>query len=484
MVNRRNDEIPESLAIVIYGATGDITHRKIMPGLFMLYKDGSLPKKTKIIAYARREKNSESYRGEVIDSLHNFLAITSDENALAKSFSRIIHYHQFDYHELDGFIELKKELSSFAPQRTIYYLATSSVDFVAITEHLGGVRLNTKDSIIVAEKPFGHDEKSAMVLDQTLKKYFSESQIFRIDHYLGKEAIQNIISARFSNVFDHLLNRDFVDHIQIIADEKVGVEKRGGYYDRTGALRDMVQNHLLQMLALATMDAPMKMDTRSIRDGKIKALSAIRKFSRVDYLKDTVFGQYGEGEIDGVKVRGYRSEERVGNGSSTDTFAALKVFLDNRRWKGVPIYMRTGKRLARKVTKITYVFKRAGLSKKGVPNAIELQIFPDEEVFIRINVKKKGRDFSTTPLTLGICQAKEQRTAMQEAYARLLYDSMLGDQTLFVRADETFETWRFIDSITRWWGKHPMKFPNYAAGSRGPKEADTLIRRDKREWML
>lgn len=483
--------MPKSTAFVIFGATGDLAHRKIIPALFLLYQKRKISD-FRILCFARQEKHSEKYRSEVYDEAKEHGFFSEEDKKAWDEFEKRIEYRRFDYYDEEEYIMLAKELIGY--EKTIFHPAVSFIDGMAILGNLKKLKERKaessiiKNSSIVIEKPFGEDLRTARKLNAALKTCFKEKQIFRIDHYLGKDAVQNIIAIKFANIFEYLLNKNIVDHVQIIAEESLGVGRRGGYYNRTGTLKDMVQNHLLQLLALVAMDSPASLSAKSMQKEKEKILSSLKPFSKSDAIKNIVLGQYDSGLVNQKRVPAYIQEERIGAGSTTETFACLKCAISNRRWQGVPFYIKTGKRLTKKMTRIIIVFKDAKSNKKLFKttdkNFISINIYPEQGVSMKINMKKE-ETFETSSSSITSLQSSSgiKKFPAQNAYMRLLIDVLDGEHVLFQSAKEIEYMWKFIDSIEKNIDREKLGFPNYAAGSDGPRAAKQLIERDGREWM-
>jgi glucose-6-phosphate 1-dehydrogenase len=486
-----------SCIMVIFGGTGDLTHRKLMPALYNLQCEKKLPYHFAVVSVGRRDKNNKEYRYEVYDSIRSFARFKIDEQTWGQLRQRI-YYEKFNFTEDDGYTRLDTFLKKLDDQyqtggNRIYYLAVAPEYFDVIVEklHRHGMARNTGPwQRVVIEKPFGRDLPSARILNEKITAVFTESNTYRIDHYLGKEMLQNIMVIRFANMlFEPVWNNQFIDNIQILSCEKVGAGSRAGYYEQAGALRDMMQNHMLQLLTLTTIEPPASLDTESIRDEKVKVLRSLEQFSPEQVFKNVVRGQYGPGVIDDEEISGYRQEDRVSPTSDTETFIALKVHIDNFRWAGVPFYIRTGKRMPVKSTEIIIQFKPlpnilfareyGGLD----PNLLVIKIQPKEGIFLQFNAKKPGTENIIVPVQMDFCQNCRPGTNSPEAYERLLYDVMRGDSTLFARWDEVEYSWKFVDHIAAAWKERKPNFPNYAAGSWGPAEAAELLARDNREWL-
>jgi glucose-6-phosphate 1-dehydrogenase len=489
--------VPQPCSIVIFGATGDLTNRKLMPALYNLAADGDLPPAVGIIGFARREKNDEQFRTELETATRKF-SRQAVRDEIWKTFAQSIFYHQSEFGDEAGYEALVKRLDTIDKERgtrgnRLFYFAAAPDQFESILKHLKTAGLNEtcKGSWarVIVEKPFGTDLASARELNRIVRDSFTEEQTYRIDHFLGKETAQNILVLRFANaIFAPLWNTHYIDHVQITAAETLGVEGRAGFYERAGALRDMVQNHLLQLLCLVAMEPPMDLSADSIRDEKVKVVRSLRRFARSDVAANVVRGQYAEGAINGKPVGGYRQEPNVKPDSETETFVALRLFIDDWRWADVPIYMRVGKRLPKSATEISIHFKKAPavLFNKDLQdqNVLVIRIQPDEGIALRIHAKVPGASFRVEPVKMDFHYGTSFGKASPEAYERLLLDAMSGDATLFARRDEVEEAWAFIDVIEHAWaakkGAPGLFF--YPAGSWGPEEADDLLARDGHAW--
>lgn len=490
---------PKPCNVVIFGASGDLTARKLVPALYNLQVDGELPASTRVIGFARREKTDESFRGELLDAAQKFSRQGADPAVWADFASRL-HYHQGEFGNEEAYASLAKRLAEFDQNlgtagNRLFYLSVAPSEFSGILSLLEKYGLNRAAdgcwSRVIIEKPFGKDQASAHALNQTVSNVFHEDSIYRIDHYLGKETAQNIMVLRFANaIFEPLWNHRFIDHIQITASEPMGVEKRGPYYDASGALRDMVQNHLLQLLCLVAMEPPADLRPDSVRDEKLKVVRALRKKDSASILTDVVRGQYIAGDVMGKPAPAYRDEERVNPQSQTETFVAMKLQIDNWRWSGVPFYMRVGKRMPKHGGEIAIHFKRPpGVlfnSADAAPgaNVLVIRIQPDEGISLRIQSKRPGTQLSLEPVKMDFHYGTSFGRPSPEAYERLILDAMVGDATLFARRDEVDAAWSFIDSIEHAWHAEDSSVPlcTYPAGSWGPAEADDLLGRDGRAW--
>ena len=493
---------PPSTALVIIGGTGDLTHRKLIPALYDLASDGLLPERFKVIGCARTELSDEAYRKELYDSLKIY-SRRPVSPADWKDFAKSISYHELDATEVEDFKKLKKRLESVCKEgdedyNYLYYLATSPRFFGPVAANFKAAGLvedpykGFRTTSLVVEKPFGRDFDSAQALNRELRASFDEKQIYRIDHYLGKETVQNILVFRFANgIFEPLWNRQHIDHIQLALCEDIGVGNRAGYFDKNGILRDIVQNHLLQMLALLCIEPPFSLsDANSIRDEKVKVLQSIKRLKPHQVKEHVVRGQYQAGHIHGKKVKGYLQEEGVDSQSLSDTFVALRLEIDNWRWAGVPFYIRTGKRLPKRIAEITIYFKKPpGSLFKGRQvgeldyNVLAIQVQPDESISLKIASKAPGPRMRVRPAVLDFSYGDVFGVPSPDAYERLLLDAMKGDSTLFTRDDEIEEAWDIVMPILDCWQNDPEQaLYQYAAGTWGPSEASSILHPDGHIW--
>ena len=485
--------------LVIFGGAGDLTKRKLVPALCNLAEQGFLPQQFALVVVSYTELTTDSLRERFAADMKKF-ALRPVNPSIATRLIGHTYYVRGEFGEAATYGNLKAALSDIAQQDNIpsnhfYYLAVAPRFFGEIVKQLGAAGLaqekNGQWRRVVIEKPFGHDLESARALNAEIKQVLDERQIYRIDHYLGKETVQNLMMFRFGNgIFEPIWNRRYIDHVQITASETVGVEQRGGYYDTSGALRDMVPNHLFQLVSLTGMEPPISFDANAVRDEQAKVLHAIQPFTPEDVLTKTVRGQYAAGTMDGKQVPAYRDETNVNASSSTETFVAMKLLIDNWRWADIPFYLRTGKHLARRVTEIAIQFKRAPFHLfRNTPvdtlrsNRLVITIQPEESISLRFGAKVPGPIMQQGAVDMCFNYADYFGSAPSTGYERLLYDCMIGDATLFQRADMVEAGWSVITPVLDvWQALEPRDFPNYAAGTWGPKEADELLARNGREW--
>ena len=485
--------------IVIFGATGDLTKRKLIPALYNLAQNHLLPEQFSIVGIGRSEIPTEDFRDKIRQALLEFAAGEVDFDLCDWLISRL-HYLAGNFQDAQTYQTLAQKLSSIDEEQGtqgnyLHYLATSPAFFSTIAEKLGAANLLKEEAEqwrrVIFEKPFGRDLASAQSLNQDISQVLSESQIYRIDHYLGKETVQNILIFRFGNgLFEPIWNYRYIDHVQITVAEKVGVEGRGGYYDRSGALRDMVQNHLFQLLAMVAMEPPVSFEANAVRDEKSKVLRAIEPLTPETVLSNTVRGQYGAGVAENSEMPAYRKESRVDPDSQTETYAAMKLTIDNWRWAGVPFYLRTGKRLPERVSEIAIQFKQAPsmlfrdtITDQPTPNFLVLRIQPNEGISLQFGAKVPGPQVQMSSVDMDFCYANYFDAVPTTGYETLLYDCAIGDATLFQRSDNVELGWEVVTPILDVWQAVPAReFSNYAASSWGPKAADELLDKDGREW--
>jgi glucose-6-phosphate 1-dehydrogenase len=490
----------EPCTLVIFGASGDLTARKLIPALYHLSKDRQLPADMRIVGFARREKSTASWREELREALDQHSRSHPVDAAVWSAFAERVHYCQGDIGDAAAYVKLAELIRAFPSEalqhNLLFYLATSPSQFSVVAEQLHEAKLLHRDGHghwqrLVIEKPFGRDLASARALNHELTRFAHEQQVFRIDHYLGKETVQNILTFRFANsIFERLWHRDAVDHIQITVSEQLGVGPRGGYYEEAGALRDMVQNHLMQVLALVTMEPPVSLDAEPVRDEKVKLLSSLRRMQPGQVAAQVVRGQYVEGFVAGAAQQAYRQEPKVDPHSNMETFVALKVFIDNWRWSGVPIYLRTGKAMPISASEVRVQFKptphvlfAAQCGPLLDANALTLRLQPNEGIALRFTGKVPGVGYGLRPVRMQFSYDSEFGAYTPEAYERLLLDAIAGDATLFIRRDEVEQAWDIVDSIRAGWDGRPLGNGEfYPAGNWGPHLADQLLSQSGRVW--
>jgi glucose-6-phosphate 1-dehydrogenase len=489
----------EPCTIVIFGASGDLTARKLIPALYHLFKENQMPHDFRVVGFARRDKTDDSWRMELRAALDQYSRTKPVDETVWSAFAKNIFYCQGDLTDDAAYKKLETQLTEFGSgplrENLLFYLAISPSQFgeVAAQIHRAGL-LNKEGTAwqrIVVEKPFGHDLASAQALNRDLTRYAHEAQVFRIDHYLGKETVQNILMFRFSNsIFEKLWNRNSVDQVQITVSEKLGVGERGGYYEEAGALRDMVQNHMLQVLSLIAMEPPVSLEAESVRDEKVKLLKSIRPITPDDVAQQVVRGQYLTGTVAGESRPGYRQEPKVKPDSNVETYVALKLFIDNWRWSGVPFYLRTGKNLPMSASEVRIQFRptpnvlfAARCGNNVDANALTLRLQPNEGISLRFNGKVPGTELDVRPVRMHFSYDAEFGAYTPEAYERLLLEAIAGDATLFIRRDEVEAAWQIVDSIRNGWNSQPLTEREfYAAGTWGPMTADDLLAQLGHTW--
>ena len=493
--------LPQSLILVIFGGSGDLTKRKLIPSLYQLFKQGKLPERFAVLALGRTDYTDETYRPHLDESLQRYLAEGEYDASLAEQFLSGVHYLSMDPSEVADYPKLKESLARLDerianPGNYIYYLSTPPSLYGVIPQHLDEVGLNKEETVgpdgetqairrIVIEKPFGYDLASALELNEIYRSAFHEHQLYRIDHFLGKETVQDIMALRFANgIFEPLWNRNYIERVEITAVENMGIESRGGFYDQTGALRDMVQNHLAQLVALTAMEPPVQFNADLFRNEVVKVYQSFRPMTKEEIRGSVVRGQYTESEWKGEHHRAYREEDKIPADSRTETFVAMKLFVDNWRWQGVPFYIRTGKMMPTKVTEIVVHFRPTPhrmfttIDGETIPNQLIIRIQPNEGISLKFAAKVPGSGFEVKRVSMNFTYDQLGGIASGDAYSRLLEDCMLGDPTLFTRSDAVEMSWRFFDPILSSWQEEDFPLYGYPAGTWGPKQSDTIIDRE------
>jgi glucose-6-phosphate 1-dehydrogenase len=491
----RLPKVPEPAVAVIFGASGDLTARKLVPALYDLAEGRRLPMEFAVVGVSRTEMSHEEFRKRLRGALDQQRPGRVSDGVWS-SFCGCVFYLRGDSKDPQTYRELKRFLRDLDAGRgtqgnRVYYLASSPSLVSPIVERLGEAGMNEGEgggwARLVVEKPFGRDLTSARELNRDIRRYFRERQIYRIDHYLGKETVQNILALRFANgIFEPVWSQHYVDHVQITVAEDIGVGTRGAFYEEAGALRDIVQNHLMQVLCLTAMEPPVAFDAESVREEKVKVLKAVRRVPDNEVASYAVRGQYTRGWVWGEEVPGYRKEKNVAPDSTTETYVALKLFIDNWRWAGVPFYVRTGKRLPKRVTEIAVQFKptpHAPFAGAGEiePNVLVVRVQPEEGISMKIGAKVPGTGFEIRSVNMDLLYGTAFLEEVPDAYQRLLLDLLLGDPTLFIRADEAEGAWEILDPVVRAWSESEKVSP-YPAGTWGPEEAEELIECDGRRW--
>jgi glucose-6-phosphate 1-dehydrogenase len=488
-------------AIVIFGASGDLTHRKLIPALFDLFRAGLISKNFAVLGFARSPLTNEDFRRTAREGIEQFTSADDTSKRGWDEFSNCLHYMSGHFDDPASYALLRERLAKIdvahgTQGNRLFYMATPPELFQGITAQLGQAGLHERHNEqsfvrLVIEKPFGVNLETARELNQAVQSVFRESQVFRIDHYLGKETVQNILAFRLANgIFEPIWNRNFVDHVQLTVAETVGVERRGGYYDEIGAFRDVVENHMLQLLSIVAMEPPVVFEAEPVRDEKLKVLKALRRIPPEQTGEFTLRGQYTAGTMEGRPVSSYRGEEKVAPDSWTETFVVLRLQIDNWRWAGTPFYLRHGKRMPKRATEIAIQFKRAPQmffpgEERLEANVLAMRIQPDEGISLRFGAKQPGPTMQLQEVDMNFLYGSSfgpNAVDSSDAYERLLLDAMLGDRTLFTRADEVEQAWKWAEDIQEGWSQRPNNVHFYPAGSWGPPWADAFIERDGRQW--
>lgn len=478
--------------MIIFGASGDLTKRKLIPALYSLYTNNRLQKDFSVIGAARTAYSDEEYRAYILEQMEEFVKTGDRDEAHFKDFVTHLYYQPMDPSKADQYTTLKQKIQEVAneeqPDNMLFYLATPPSLYGVVPLHLKAVGLNTPGSRIIVEKPFGYDLQSALELGKTYDTAFQEHQIFRIDHFLGKETAQNILAFRFANgIFEPVWNRNYIDYVEVTAVENLGIENRGGFYESTGALRDMVQNHLIQLVALTAMEPPAVFNADSFRNEVVKVYNSLRPLSDKDLREHIVRGQYTAGN----RRKGYREEKGVSPESRTETFVAMRLNIDNWRWSGVPFYIRTGKQMPTKVTEIVIHFRETphqmfGNVAGGIrpqANLLTIRIQPNEGISLKIGMKVPGAGFEVKRVAMDFSYDQLGDTPITDGYARLIDDCIQGDPTLFTRNDAVEASWRFFDPVLQFWHEHEdAPLYGYPAGTWGPKESDVLMKDHEADW--
>lgn len=500
----QTSNVTEPCILVIFGATGDLTARKLMPALYNLAREGQLPPHFSCVGFARREKSHEEFRKEMHEAVSNFSRVKPIDDQLWERFGQNLFYHISDFDDDKGYQSLNTFLSELDQKlgtkgNRVFYLSIQPSFFPLVVEklRLNGLLYNAEEvkdkwSRVIIEKPFGHDLETSKKLQDTLTKHLSESQLYRIDHYLGKETVQNLLVFRFANsIFESIWNNRYIDHVQVTVAEEIGIGSRGKFFEEAGILRDIVQNHMMQLLSLVAMEPPVSLDANDIRDEKVKVLKALRPIDMANFGNYVVRGQYGPGFVEGKSAKGYREENNVAKDSAIETYVALQMFVDNWRWVGTPFFIRAGKRLPKRTTEIAITFKdipgvlfqQSGNNNEN--NVLTIRIQPNEGISLKINCKVPGPSSPIQPVKMDFRYDSYFGVSPPEAYERLICDCMLGESTLFARIDEVEASWKiFTPVLERWQESAPSDFPNYASGTWGPKTADEMIQKEGRNWRI
>lgn len=485
--------------VIIFGASGDLTKRKLIPALYRLTQERLLPAEFAILGFSRSPMSHEDFRAKMKDAIVTYTEAKRVDEAVWQSFAQGLYYISGDINDPDCYQRMSELLEQIDRERgtagnRVFYLSVAPSLYSEAVEQIGAAKMARPKpgswTRIIIEKPFGHDLESAKQLNQDVAKVFEEDQVYRIDHYLGKETVQNLLVFRFANgIFEPIWNHRYIDHVQITNAEAIGVEGRGGYYETAGVLRDMIQNHVFQVLSLVAMEPPISLSANAVRDEKIKAMQAVRPIPVELVSESVVRGQYGPGSVGGKEVPGYRQEPDVSPESATDTYAALKLYFDNWRWAGVPFYIRSGKRMPKRVTEIAIHFRQAPHllfrnipSQQLEPNVLVVRIQPDEGITLRVGAKVPGQITRIRWVNMDFRYGASFGISSPEAYERLLLDCILGDSTLYARRDMTERGWEIVMPILEAWKSTKPDFPNYEAGTWGPEEGDALLEKEGRQW--